>query len=191
MALGTLAQPWAWDAGAWVKGSGTNKGMWARDAGSWKVVKELYAHNGTSWNKVHPVHGVSCTIVQLTGGTCNVINGTYRIDSAWSGPQPQWTSNFNTFYQVFNYERKSSISQADLLSRAWSSLGSTGTMTSNNFTGGSRALSYVITTGITNRWMQAQARLAHSVDGELTTAQGGVVTSVVWKRRADPCNPPP
>lgn len=185
MTLGTTAQPWAWDAGAWKKGDGTNKGMWVRDGGSWKVVKELYAHDGSSWNIVSPITITACINLPPSNGTCGAVDATYRIRSTIFGPVPQGTGTEDR-YQIKHYERFSSVSSIDLLSKPWV-LVENFNITQTLMLGPSHSYGYVISFGTTDWWHQLQGRIVHTVHGELAAASGGIRSSTIRQIHVDPC----
>jgi hypothetical protein len=161
--------------------------MWVRDAGSWKVVKELYTRDGGSWKKVHPMFVFSCFVSVVSNGVCDGSDGTWRISSAWRGPQPQFVSAPDTNYNVSFYARASSTSLAHLLGLSFTFRGSNAGMTSGT-QNQNVSMGFVVTSGTANRWFQGQVRMNHSVDGQLTGDQHVKQSSVI-SRRADECGP--
>lgn len=186
MAQETLAQPWAYDAGSWKKGDGTNKGMWVYDASSWKPVSELYAYDGGSWHIVHPVHAVSCVIAPSSDGTCDAVDASYRIQSTWYGPMPQSTSGLGDRYKVEHWDRISTTA-IGIFSATWILRG-TVNLTVTLINPLPISYGYVIGGATTRRWHQAQCRLLHTIHGYVDSISGGIKSSNVRTYYIDDCD---
>lgn len=191
MAVETLAQPYVFDefgTNDWEIGDGTSAGMWVfKFVTGWVPVLELYVYGSGQWNYVIPIRGVSCQIQSVSNGTCGAVDASFKIKSTWLGPQPQKTSGTGDFYQIKSYDRFSNVSAADLLTQPWNLRSTISLTQSVMLPAAAHTYGFVITTGVTQKWHQAQARLVHTVTGEVPEASGGIVTSLFRKIVVDDC----
>lgn len=190
MAIETLANLEVYDSSVWNWPNGTGKGVSVYDSSSWNIVKEIYVYDSGAWHYVHPCRATSCTISTTNNGFCPSIPGYYRTSMFGSGPTPQAVAGTGHYYFWKYYRRFSIISSADCTSKAWSFLGSTTAITGGfTKTSGNISTGYVLGGPTTNLWTQFQARLFHSVYGEMTQAEGGIATSTVKPGKRDDCGP--
>ena len=183
MAVETLAQPYAWDAGSYKRGTGTNKGSWVYDSATWKQIKELYVWDSGSWKLNLPISVVDCTIAVASNGTCGAVNASYIIRSNWLGPIPQGTAGDH--YHVEHWDRFSTTAFG-IFGATWGLQGSFNLTT--NFINPIPIFQIFVRGGSENRrWHQAQARLTHTVHGAVPEASGGIATSTVENYFIDSC----
>lgn len=191
MAIETLANLEVYDASTWKYPSGSTKGVSVYDSSSWNVCKEIYVYDSGAWHYVHPIRVVNPTtlsVTELQGGCDPDVNAKARLTMRMEGPLPQVIAGTGSFYYWRYYRKVSSISEAHLLGLSFLFSGTSLGISSANMTTAYMGHSWIGGGSTVDRWAQYQARIIHSVLGEMGAAAGGISTSLVQYGKTQTCD---